>query len=90
MLHDIQCSLVPLAVVFEPAADVLISRVVVRPVNDTALLIPFVFAKEFDIVTLAQCVDAWGKINIVRNQYGMVSIKSEYKSLMAIAIVVVG
>ena len=50
--------LVAFAVVFQPAVGMAALRIAMRPVDDAALVVPFVFAVEGNAVTFAKRLDA--------------------------------
>ena len=74
---------------FEPAAGMTSCGVVMCPVNNTALFVPFVFTVKADPIAGAQSVDARCKIDIVRNQDGLSGLKFKHETLVAVALIVV-
>ena len=64
-------------------------RVVMRPVNHTALGIPFVLAKKLDDVTYLDRSDSWRQVYVVCNQDGLLLVDLEDEALMAAAFLIV-
>src|SRR5688572_14051477 len=73
----------------EPAPGMLALRIVMRPVHDAALVVPFVLAAELDEISFAQRLDARREVDIVRDQDSLAGIELEDEALMAVAEAVV-
>ena len=56
------------AVMLEPTGNVIVSRIVMRPVNDPAFRVPFVFPEKFDRIANSQRRDRRCKIDVVSHQ----------------------
>ena len=78
------------AVMFQPAIDMATGGVVVRPVDDAALGIPFVFTVELHKIALIQRINSRCHINIVGDQYRLARRQLNYKALMLAPFGVVG
>lgn len=74
----------------QPARDMVASWIMVRPVDDTALRIRFILTIELNSVATLQSFDAASDVYVMGNQQGLTRCKSEDKTLMAAADVVVG
>lgn len=70
------------AVMFEPAAWVFACWVMVSPVNNAALSIPFILAIEGDGITFLNGRYARGQVNIVGDQHGLATGELKNKLLV--------
>jgi hypothetical protein len=59
------------ASISDPAGYMTALGIIVRPMHDAAALVPFVFAVELDGLAGTQSIDAWSKIDVVRDQNGL-------------------
>ena len=82
--------LVTTPVVLNPAAGVTAARIVVRPVNDTAAIVPLKLTKERYGIANPERRYSWCKIDVVRNEHRAAWRDFDDKALMATAVVVVG
>ena len=73
----------------DPAGLMLPLRVVMRPVHDAALVVPFVLAIERNDIAFLQRVDARRDVDVVGNQERPTGIQLEHESLVTIAHAVV-
>jgi hypothetical protein len=55
----------------EPTISVTAARVMMRPVNNTALLTPLIFTIKFHFITYIQIVNARCEVDIMRYQNGL-------------------
>jgi len=77
------------ALVLEPAADMTTVRIVMRPVDDAALIVPLVFAEEFDAVPGREAGNARREIDIVRDEQRLTGAERQNEALVSTAVVVV-
>ena len=77
------------AVVLQPTRDVQAIRVMVCPVDDTALCIPFILTIERHSIATLQCFDTGSEVNVMGDKQGLTRCKSEDKALMAASVIVV-
>src|SRR5690606_17647935 len=75
--------------VLPPASHVPTLRVVVSPVNDTTLLVPFVLAVELHSIPFPQRIDSRREIDVVRDQKRVPRRQLEDEALVAAAFIVV-
>ena len=73
----------------QPAGLVFALRVVVGPVHDAALVVPFVDAVELDRIADRQRVDARREVDVVRDQDRLPRTRSQDEALVAAAEAVV-
>ena len=73
----------------QPAGDMPAGRIVVCPVYDTALGVPFVFAEELNRVTFTQAVNPRRQVDVVADQQGLAGAESQYESLVPGAVEIV-
>ena len=59
------------------------SRVVMRPMQNTSLLVPLVFPGKLHFVTRLQRFDAWRKINVVGDQHRLAVTDIQNEALVA-------
>lgn len=64
-------------------------RVVMRPVDDAAFLVPNILAVEPDAVTDSQSVDARGDVDVVRYQHCLPRLELKDESLMSLPVHIV-
>ena len=64
-------------------------RVMMCPVHDAALRIPFILTMERNSVATPQCFDTGSDVNVMGDKQGLTRCKSEDKALMAAAVIVV-
>ena len=74
--------LVRLPLVFQPTCDMPAIRVVVGPVNDTALRVPFVLAKKFYRVPCSQGIDSRSQVNVMTDQNCLAGVELQNEPLM--------
>jgi hypothetical protein len=65
------------------------TRVLVRPVNDAALIIPCVFTGEFNRIAHFQPGQAWRQVNVVGNEERLSRIQAQDEPLMSVAVRIV-
>ncbi len=82
-------SLICLTLVFQPPGWVRSIGIPVRPVQKTAIFIPFVLAAEHNRIAFTETADSGGKINIVCDQQGLPIGQLYYELLMPAAAVVI-
>ncbi len=58
-------SLIRLAIVHNPTRNVFAARVIVGPVDDSTLRVPFILAVEANSVAFLKTVDSWGEVDVV-------------------------
>src|SRR5687768_16993402 len=65
-------------------------RRAVRPVEDAALLVPFVFAGELHQVALRDAFDPWRHVDVVRDQERPATGQPKQEALVPVAVPIVG
>ena len=73
----------------QPAADMRAVRIMMRPVNNPSLIIPFIFTIKLHEVAVLQGFDPWRQIDIVRDQHGLAGVELQNEALMAIAVAII-
>src|SRR5262245_6530696 len=73
----------------DPTCLMLHLRVVMRPVDDAALVVPFVLAPEDDGVAYGQRFNARGDIDVVCDEEGLPGFERHDESLVPVALAVV-
>lgn len=68
----------------------LAARIVMRPVNESALFVPFVFSVERDGIASTEGGDSRGEVNVVGNQQRLSGFKTQDEALVAAAVIVIG
>jgi hypothetical protein len=76
--------------VFQPPRFVFPARIVVRPVNDAPVGVPFVFAVEFNRISRLQFRKSRSEIDIVRDEQRLFGAESKDEALMTSTDTVIG
>ena len=74
----------------EPTGNMIVRRIVMRPVNDPAFRVPLVLPEEFDRIADVQGRDRRRKVDVVRHQQRLPGRKPQDEALVPAAFVVVG
>ena len=74
---------VNLALMLDPSVRMPAEGVVMGPVNDPALVVPFVLTHEFDEIARSQIGDAGSKVYIVLDQHGLPRCEANNQALMS-------
>jgi len=83
-------SLIDVPGVLHPAGPAPARRIVVRPVDEAALIVPHVLALELDLITDAEVLHARRDIDVVHDQYRLARREQHEKPLMPVPLVVIG
>jgi hypothetical protein len=78
-----------LAIVFYPTCDMLTFRVMVRPMDDPAFLVPDILALKADAVAFLESVDSRGNVDVVCHEQCLSRRKTNNESLMSLPVQVV-
>ncbi|MFA6293893.1 MAG: hypothetical protein WC637_19045 [Victivallales bacterium] len=74
----------------KPSGRMFSTRIMMRPMDYTALLTPLIFPIEDDRVSYSQGTDSWGNVNVVRKQQSLPGPQLDDKPLMFSSLIVVG
>lgn len=74
---------------FKPTSNMPTGRIVMRPMHDTAKVVPFIFAVELNSVANLNGTDSLCEIDVVRNEDCLPGRQAQDKTLMTAAIVVI-
>ena len=81
--------LVATSVVFQPAGSMTTLRIVVRPVDHAALVVPLVLAIESNVIARPQCPDSRRQVDVMRDKQGAPLREFQDETLMSRAIVII-
>ena len=81
--------LISSAIMFHPARDVSSLRIMVSPMNLTALRAPNVLAIKADTVAFLKVIDTRRKIDVVHNKHRQTCRQSNDEPLMSASVIVV-
>src|SRR6476659_1062002 len=76
-------------IMFQPSIGVLVGMIAVRPMDDAAFWVPFVFTAVLDRVANPQVRDGWCEIGVVRDQQRLSGRQPDDETLMDAAALVI-